>query len=313
MAGGNPTSDSDGGTHYSIKAVAVATGLSVETLRAWERRYGIVEPRRDCSGHRIYTCSDVARLRRLRETTDRGHPIGKIAHLSDADLGGLLADRREDHPNGAAADAFIARILCAIERYDMEGCDQAIAMAFALLPIADVVSEVLSPVLQEVGDRWRCGRFTVGQERLVSSSVRRQISGLLNTYNRLAKGGTVVFATVSGELHELGILMFAALAASRTLRACYLGADLPPEEIANVATRVKALAVAISMVWPENLGLNLEKLATLRKGLPEGTEIWIGGAASYYADPLQFPASSIHMTGRKDFERRIDLLTDVTV
>ncbi len=306
-------SDSDGGNQYSIKAVAVATGLSVETLRAWERRYGIVEPRRDCSGHRIYTCTDVARLRRLRETTDRGHPIGKIAHLSDADLGSLLADRREDHPNSAAAHALAFRILAAIDKYDMEECDQTIAMAFALLPIADVVSEVLCPVLQEVGERWRRGQFTVCQERLVSSSVRREVSGLLNTYGRTARGAPVVFATVSGEQHELGILMFAALAASRKLRACYLGADLPPEEISNYATRVKAVAVAIGMVWPENLEHNLEKLATLRRGLPEATEIWIGGAASYYADPVQFPAGSIHMAGRKDFERRIDLITDVAV
>ncbi len=313
VTGGKQMSDSDGSTQYSIKAVAVATGLSVETLRAWERRYGIVEPRRDCSGHRIYTCTDVARLRRLRETTDRGHPIGKIAHLSDADLGSLLADRREDHPNSAAARALACRILAAIENYDMEECDQTVAMAFALLPVADVVSEVLCPVLQEVGERWRRGQFRVGQERLVSSSVRRQVSGLLNTYNRMAKGRTVVFATVSGELHELGILMFAALAASRKLRACFLGADLPPEEIANYATRVRAVAVAVGMVWPENLEQNLAKLATLREGLPEGTEIWIGGAASYYADPVQFPAGSIHMAGRKDFERRIDLLTDVAV
>jgi DNA-binding transcriptional MerR regulator len=306
-------SDNEGGSQYSIKAVAVATGLSVETLRAWERRYGIVEPRRDCSGHRIYSCTEVARLRRLRETTDRGHPIGKIAHLSDADLGSLLADRREDHPNSAPAHALALRILAAVERYDIEECDQTIAMAFALLPIADVVSEVLSPVLQEVGERWRRGQFTICQERLVSSSVRREVSGLLNTYGRTARGAPVVFATVSGELHELGILMFAALAASRKLRACYLGADLPPEEISNYATRVKAVAVAIGMVWPENLEQNLRKLATLRNGLPEDTEIWIGGAGSYYADPVQFPAGSIHMAGRKDFERRIDLLTDVAV
>jgi DNA-binding transcriptional MerR regulator len=305
--------DSDCGTQYSIKAVAMATGLSVETLRAWERRYGIIEPRRDCSGRRIYTCSDVARLRRLRETTDRGHAIGKIAHLSDAELGGLLADRREDHPMSAAAQTLAIRILTAIEKYDMEECDHAIAMAFALLPIADVVSEVLCPVLQEVGERWKRGEFTVGQERLVSSSVRRQLSGLLNTYNSMAKGETVVFATISGELHELGILMFAALAASRKLRACYLGADLPAEEISNFATRVKAVAVAISMVFPENLDLNLQRLATMRKGLPENTEIWIGGAASFYADTARFPLGSIHMAGRKDFERRIDLLTDTAI
>jgi DNA-binding transcriptional MerR regulator len=301
-------SDNDSNSQYSIKAVAVATGLSVETLRAWERRYGIVEPRRDESGHRVYTGADVARLRRLRETTDRGHPIGKIAHLSDAELNSLLVDRHEDHPNVAASQALGTRILAAIEKFDLEECDQAIAMAFALLPVGDVISEVLSPVLREVGERWHRGEFSIGQERLVSSAVRRQISGLLNTYNSMARGATIVFATVSGEPHELGILMFAALAASRKLRTCYLGADLPPEEISNFATRVNAAAVAVSLVLPENLDGIMEKLAILRAGLPSSVEIWIGGAASYYVDPALFPAGSVHMAGRKDFENRLDLL-----
>jgi DNA-binding transcriptional MerR regulator/methylmalonyl-CoA mutase cobalamin-binding subunit len=299
---------SDKEAEYSIKAVALATGLSVETLRAWERRYQIVEPKRDGSGHRIYTGSAISRLRRLRETTDRGHPIGKIAHLSDAELNMLLADRQADHPNSAAAQALAARILAAVEKYDLDDCDQAVAMAFALLPVGDVVSEVLSPVLREVGERWHRGEFSVGQERLISSSVRRQISGLLNTYNNTAKGATVVFATVAGEPHELGILMYAAIAASRKLRACYLGADLPPEEIANFARRVQAAAVAVSIVLPENLDGVAEKLRVLREGLPTSTEIWIGGAASFCIDPLRFPAGSVHMASRRDFESRIGLL-----
>jgi len=301
-------SDNDGIREYSIKAAAVATGLSVETLRAWERRYGNVEPKRDPSGHRVYSGMDVARLRRLRETTDRGHPIGKIAHLSDAELNSLLVDRHEDHPNVAASQALGTRILAAIEKFDLEECDQAIAMAFALLPVGDVISEVLSPVLREVGERWHRGEFSIGQERLVSSAVRRQISGLLNTFNSMARGAPIVFATVSGEPHELGILMFAALAASRKWRTCYLGADLPPQEISNFATRVEATAVAVSLVLPENLERSIEKLHTLRAGLPSSVEIWIGGAASFYVDPALFPAGSVHMAGRKDFENRLDLL-----
>jgi DNA-binding transcriptional MerR regulator/methylmalonyl-CoA mutase cobalamin-binding subunit len=297
------------GTHYSIKAVALATGLSVETLRAWERRYGIVEPQRDVSGHRIYTGWDVCRLRRLRETTDRGHAIGKIARLSDAELNDLLAARSEEHPNQAGARALAERILSAIENYDLEACDQAVAMAFALLPVGDVVGEVLSPVLYEVGERWHRGEFTVGQERLVSSSVRRQISGLLNTYNSTANGPTIVFATVSGEAHELGILMYAALAASRRVRASYLGADLPPQEISNFATKVNAAAVAVSLVLSENVDQMLQKLAILRTGLRPETEIWIGGAASFNVDPRRFPPGSVHMAARSDFENKLDLLT----
>lgn len=298
----------DGTAEYSIKAVAQATGLSVATLRAWERRYNIVEPRRDLSGHRVYTACDVARLRRLRETTDRGHPIGKVAHLADEALEYLLTDERPASGNGSASRGFVARILRSVERYDPDECDQAIALAFALLPVSEVVSDVLSPSLWEVGDRWHRGEFTVGQERLISSAIRRQISSLLNTYGKLARGATVVFTTVSGEQHELGILMHAALAASRKLRVCYLGADLPPEEIGNFARRVNAAAVAISMVMPDHIEMSLRQLAALRAELPAEVEIWIGGAASGMVDPVRFPAGSVLMGSREDFERRVDLL-----
>src|SRR5512134_2686564 len=75
---------------YSIKAVSQATGLTVETLRAWERRYRAVVPVRDDLGRRVYRAEDVLRLRRLREATDRGHPIGRLVHLDDTSLAGLL-------------------------------------------------------------------------------------------------------------------------------------------------------------------------------------------------------------------------------
>ena len=75
---------------YSIKAVSQATGLTVETLRAWERRYRAVVSRRDDTGRRVYAADDVLRLRRLREATERGHPIGRLVALDARALGELL-------------------------------------------------------------------------------------------------------------------------------------------------------------------------------------------------------------------------------
>jgi DNA-binding transcriptional MerR regulator len=300
--------DGDGGRGYSIKAASQATGLTVETLRAWERRYGVIEPKRDSSGHRIYTACDVSRLRRLRETTDRGHPIGKIAHLSNEDLGCLLDDGDAEHPRRGAAQMLIARILNSVENYLPEECDQSIAMAFALLPACEVIRDVLLPALHEVGERWHRGEFTIGQERIVSSAVRCHVCSLLNTYNRVAKGATVVFATFSGERQELGILMYAAVAASRALRVSYLGADLPPAEIGDYARRVNAAAVAISLVSPDDLSTSLRQLVVLRQNLTPAVEIWIGGAACGRVDPASLPPGIIHVSVFRDFEHRVQLL-----
>jgi DNA-binding transcriptional MerR regulator/methylmalonyl-CoA mutase cobalamin-binding subunit len=300
-------SDTDSAATYSIKAVAAATGLSVETLRAWERRYRVIEPKRGAGGHRLYTTHDVSRLRRLHETTARGHAIGKIAHLSDDALSRLLSD----HPasgEGAAAEAFIERILAAVGKYRPAECDRVMATAFALLSPFDVVRNVLSPALREVGERWHRGDLSIAQERIASNCARRQLTALLHTFNSVAKGPAVVFATLSGERHELGILMCAALAASLQLRTYYLGPDLPAEEAARCAQKSNAAAVAISVVMHDHLEAALEQLHTLRRQLPDEVEIWLGGAALRLVDASKLPPRSILMLEPGDFEQRVELL-----
>ena len=92
-------------SHFSIKAVAQATGLTVETLRAWERRYEVVQPNRDGSGRRTYSATDVARLRLLRTATELGHTISRLAQLSDEDLAKLVNDSGASKESTHVADA----------------------------------------------------------------------------------------------------------------------------------------------------------------------------------------------------------------
>jgi MerR family transcriptional regulator, light-induced transcriptional regulator len=297
--------DVESAATYSIKAVSEATGLTVETLRAWERRYRVIEPKRGAGGHRLYSARDVSRLRRLRETTARGHPIGKIAHLSNDALSRLLADSGGEE---AAAQSLVERILTAVGKYRPTECDQVMAMAFALLPPFDVVHSVLSPALREVGERWQRGEISIAQERIASNCARRQLAALLHTFNSIAKGPAVVFATLSGERHELGILMHAALAASLRLRAYYLGPDLPAEEAARCALKINATAVAVGLVMRDQLESSVAQLQGLRRRLPEVTEIWLGGPALADIDASLLPARSIRMIEPGDFEQRVGLL-----
>ena len=304
---GRPMSDTEPAATYSIKAVAEATGLTVETLRAWERRYGVIEPQRGAGGHRLYTSHDVSRLRRLHETTARGHPIGKIAHLSNDALSRLLSDHRASG-DAAAAKALIERILAAVSKYQLAECDQVMAMAFALLPPVEAVRNVLSPALREVGERWHRGEMSIAQERIASNCARRQLIALLHTFNSVAKGPAVVFATMSGERHELGVLMYAMLAASLQLRTFYLGPDLPAEEAARCALNINAKAVAVSLVNRHQIDANLAQLAALRRELPDEVEIWLGGPALVEIDESALPARSVRMLDSGDFEQRVGLL-----
>jgi MerR family transcriptional regulator, light-induced transcriptional regulator len=291
---------------YSIKAVAQATGLTVETLRAWERRYGVVSPVRDSNGRRVYRPEDVLRLRRLREGTERGHPISRLAPLSDERLTALLGAPADERARGAA-DAFVQRILEAAEQFRTAECEQAVTLAVAVLPPQRLVSDVLQPLLTEVGNRWHRGEFAISQERLVSKVVSRHIRLMLDTYDRAARRETVLFATLPGERHELGLLMSAMLCASHGFKVHYLGTDLPAVEIARFAREVVASVVALSVVLQQRVDELPAELAALADALPAGTAIWLGGSAAALLAGRELPGSCELLRDSADFEQRLEL------
>ena len=293
---------------YSIKAVSQATGLSIETLRAWERRYRVVEPRRDANGRRAYEPDDVIRLRKLREATERGHPISRLARLGEQDLDGLLqSTRRDTIEPSASARSLGDQILSAVEDYRPGDCDQLVAMALALLPVSQVVTEVLAPTLVEVGERWHRGQLSIAQERIISAAVRKQLSSVLDTYSRIANGPVMVLSTPAGERHELGILMCALLAAAKNVRCHYLGPDLPAGELATYAARVRADVVVLSVLMTDDLEGMASQVGQLAQLLPEQIEIWGGGAAVQHAGAF-LPERVRRLGSLPDFEREITLL-----
>ncbi|MDH4165690.1 MAG: MerR family transcriptional regulator [Gammaproteobacteria bacterium] len=293
---------------YSIKAVAQATGLTVETLRAWERRYRVVVPQRDDLGRRVYQPEDVLRLRRLREATERGHPIGRLAQLDEPGLVELLHEPGAVTPPVAAPSAFVQRILAGAERYSSASCEQALTLAISLLPPAQLIDEVLEPLLREVGERWHAGRFSIAQERMVSASVRRHIGLIVETYDRTARRQPIVFATLPGERHELGLLMSAMICASHGCKVHYLGPDLPAAEIARYSREVDAALVAISVILLESVPALASQLTVIRQTLGPDVPVWIGGQGARGIDQATLPPGCLVIADRAELEQRLDVL-----
>jgi DNA-binding transcriptional MerR regulator/methylmalonyl-CoA mutase cobalamin-binding subunit len=292
---------------YSIKAVSQATGLSVETLRAWERRYGIVAPQRDDLGRRVYRAEDVLRLRRLREATERGHPIGRLAQLGDQQLGDLL-EGSGSAPLQASCNAFVERILEAAQRFRATDCEQSLTLAIAMLPPQQLTRDVLQPLLHEVGERWHRGELTIAQERMVSSFVRKHVALVLDTYDRCAHRPAIVFATLPGERHELGLLMSAMICASLGFKVHYLGPDLPSQEIAHFAREVGAIVVALSVVMLDSLPTLPAQLERLAREMGAGVPIWLGGAAASGLSPSELPAACVLVHDQLELEQRLEML-----
>jgi methanogenic corrinoid protein MtbC1 len=292
---------------YSIKAASQATGLTAETLRAWERRYGVVVPRRDSVGRRVYGPDDVLRLRLLHEATDRGHPISRLAGLGNEELARLVGQPASPTPS-AAASGFAARILTAVVEFRAADCEQALTLAVALLPPQQLFIEVLHPLLTEVGERWHSGQLTVSQERLASSTIRRHLGLVLESYERAAGRPAIVLATLPGERHELGLLMAAVMCACRGFKVHYLGTELPAVEIARFAKAVGASIVGVSVVMTEGVDSVPEQLAALVAELGPGISVWIGGGAGQQLDPETLPPRCSCVRDALELRYRLDLL-----
>ena len=263
---------------YPIRAVARMTGISVDTLRAWERRYEAVSPARNDRG-RLYSDDDVARLQKLGELVKRGHAIGTIAGLDDRELDRLLEGEAAHAPDSGppAVTADLAGLTRALDRYDLDAIESTLNRHAVVLPPRELVFSVIVPLLQEVGHRWEAGRLRPAQEHLVSSIVRSVLGGLLRATARPQASPRIVFATPAGERHELGLLSAALLAANAGYGVVYLGQDLPADDIAHAAVNAGARIVVVSLTTPGAVTrAEVRKLA----GVLSGVELWMGGPAA---------------------------------
>ncbi len=266
---------------YPIRAVSRLTGISIDTLRAWERRHGVVTPIRDDRG-RMYTDADVARLRLLRSALQQGHSIGRLARLGDPEL-------REISESGAAtagtagvspgqSPALDASALdTAVRMFDMVGIDREIArLAGSLRPI-DLLHTVLMPLLVRVGNDWHRGHLSVAHEHLISSVIRSALGSFLRLYARPDPPARLLFATLSGDRHEIGTLGAAMLAAGSGLGAVYLGPDLPARNIVQSVQPAGAQVLVLGLTPGSSEKAAERNLRAIVRGLPPDVELWTGG------------------------------------
>jgi DNA-binding transcriptional MerR regulator/methylmalonyl-CoA mutase cobalamin-binding subunit len=279
---------------YPIRAVSRLTGIGIDTLRAWERRYGAVAPSRDDRG-RMYTGADVARLRLLNGAVALGHSIGRLASLSDdqlRELCGAAGAAPRERATTRRMPIDTTALLGALRAYDAVGIDQELSRLAAVLRPLDLLQDVLMPVLTHVGDDWHRRRTRIAQEHLMSSTMRNLLGAFLRVYARRDAPVRLLFATPSGERHEIATLGAAMLAASAGLGVSYLGADLPARDIVDSVEPAGAHVVVLGLTAAADQGRQRE-LKTIVRELPEGVELWAGGRGAERHAPIIRPRGLI--------------------
>lgn len=246
---------------YPIRAVSNMTGVNAATLRAWERRYGLIEPSRTPKGHRLYSAADIARIQRIVELLDQGMPPSQVGAVLDAPSEGAL---------GAGLPGWSAlrrRLLDAVRRFDEPAVFDIYREALANHPFDDVTESLTVPTLQSLGDRWQTGKGRVAEEHFFHHYVRNALGSQLFHRHGRPSGPMLVTACLPGEEHDIGLLLFNLSAESAGFRVVSLGANTPLDDLPHVVemTRARAVVLSTSCTSVEGkVAANLRKLgATL--------------------------------------------------
>ncbi len=271
---------------FSIQAAAERTGLSPHVIRAWERRYGAIKPERSAGKHRLYSEEEIERLAMLHRAVQNGHSIGKIAGLSAAKLSALIANlppttrSAKGAADGEPNDEVRAAAITAVERFDTHALHTTLSDALVALGHTGFLRLVVAPLAEEIGERWRSGAITVAHEHFFAASVKVFLGEVTRQFATPLTAPRIIVGTPAGQLHELGALMAAAIAANLGWHPVYLGPSLPAHEIAGAVLRNEAAAVALSIVYPEDDPNLTRELTDLARLLPSGARMLVGGRAA---------------------------------
>jgi MerR family transcriptional regulator, light-induced transcriptional regulator len=299
---------------YSIQAVAERTGLTAHVIRAWERRYGAIEPARSRGRHRLYGEAEIDRLSLLQRAIRAGHSIGQIANLPTGQLHDLVAQQSGGRGAPAAsrhndqAVLFRERILQAVGDFSTPALQDALQGGLIALGHQGLLRLIVAPLAQEIGDRWHDGELTAAHEHFFTATVKAflgNVSGQLTTPEGAPR---IVVGTPAGQVHELGAVLAAAEASHLGWNVVYLGPNLPAGEIAGAAVRHKAAAVALSIVYPDDDPKLPDELERLARFLPSGTRILAGGRAAASYLPTLLRMGAICTDSLEEFSDRLDAL-----
>ena len=227
---------------FPIRVLSEQTGVPATTLRAWERRYGLLKPARTPKGHRVYKQADLDTVRRVVQLLESGSTIGKAVNIIKS--GEPARPERQERVSHWAL--YRKRCLQSIEAFDDRRLDAVYNETLAIYPIDIVTAQLLLPVLQQLGKEWPQRSNGVAEEHFFSAWLRNKVGARMHHEAGRTRGRRLLMACLPGEHHELGILLFGLSAMAHGYRILYLGPDLPLQQVAGAAARIGVAAVLLS-------------------------------------------------------------------
>ena len=252
----------------SIGDICMETGLTVDVVRAWERRYGFPVPVRLPSGHRRYSEVDLARLRLMAQAVAHGHRAARVVRSEDASLRRLIMPHE---------DPRIEQLFSSVVAMDGDAITLRLRSYLMESGWEALLRQVVAPLLDRVGVAWADGTIEIHHEHLLSEIMEDFLRALRQEYHPIPGRGRVLLCTLPTERHRLGLLMAALAYAAHGARTNLLGVDLPIASIAQTARSLQVDRVAVSLSI-QSTGESVRRMIIdLRDRLPGEIRLLVGG------------------------------------
>jgi MerR family transcriptional regulator, light-induced transcriptional regulator len=258
-----PTPDAGAG-YLRIGQLAKRTGVSPELLRAWEQRYGLLQPTRTAGGFRLYSAADEARVQHMQRLLSGGLAAAQAAHLA---LSGDDPALPTVPASATTLEDAAGDLTASLDRLDEAAANTALDRLFSTYTVETVLQEVILPYLHRLGERWATGEVSVAQEHFASNLLRGRLLGLAQGWGQ-GRGPGAILACVPGEQHELGLLAFGVVLRRRGWRITYLGTDSPIGAVADLSRSLAPAVVVLLSMRPQGFLDHAPEIEQLASQVP---------------------------------------------
>ncbi len=290
---------------YSIKDLEKISGIKAHTIRIWERRYGLVEPKRTLTNIRYYSDEDLKKLLNISILNQNGFKISKIACLNDQQLRDRVLDLCIDARNN---NVQIESLMVSMLELDERKFLNVLSGTIIKYGFEDTVENVLFPFLERIGMMWQAGTVNPAQEHFISNLIRQKLIVAIDNemQNINANGPRIIFFLPEGELHEIGLLFFNLIARKEGLDVVYLGMSVPLADLKLVNHVRPADAFFTSFVSARDKSELESVLQQLRDYFPN-TPFFVNGLQIKELKP-RLPEDFTVISSTKTFKESVRLL-----
>ena len=262
---------------HTVSWVSQQLGLAPGTLRAWEQRYGIVQPTRSDGGYRLYDDNDLDTLQAMADLVAAGMQPAQAADEIRSGRSLVHAGARAVGAPAGLPDP--AALIAASRSYDSRAIESTLDAAFAAAGFEYVVDEWLMAALVPVGQAWADGQLDIAQEHFISAAVMRRLTAAFAAAGHARGGRHVITGLAPGAIHEIATLAFATMLRRAGLRVTYLGPNLPGPSWVQAVRTINPDAVVIGAPRPEDGPAATEIVLAVREAAPR-TAVYAGGPGS---------------------------------